>query len=56
MSIPDVGLSVEAFVEVSACNHQLRVGIENLKFNKSLQNYRFGELEKFDLFGFIEIE
>lgn len=56
MTVPRVGLSVEAFVEVSACDHQLRVGIENLKFNRSLHNYRYGDLEKFDLFGFIEIE
>jgi hypothetical protein len=56
MRIPDLGLSVETFVEVSACDHQLRVGIENLQFNKSLHNYRYGELEKFDLYGLIEIE
>lgn len=56
MDVPSVGLSVEAFIEVSACDHQLRVGVENLKFNRSLHNYRYGDLEKFDLFGFIEIE
>lgn len=56
VSVPQTGLSVEAFVEVSPCNRQLRVGIENLKFNKSLYGYKFGEKEKFDLFGVVVVE
>lgn len=56
MIVFSVGLFVEVFVEVSVCDYQFRVGVENLKFNRSFYNYRYGELEKFDLFGFIEIE
>lgn len=56
VSVPRFGLSVETFVQVSACDHQLRVGIENLQFNRSLFGYKFGEKEQFDLYGFVVIE
>ncbi|XP_062579219.1 uncharacterized protein LOC134241150, partial [Saccostrea cucullata] len=56
VSVPHTGFSVETFVEISPCDHQLRVGIENLKFNKSLFGYKFGQNEKFDLFGLVVVD
>lgn len=56
VSVPRLGLSVETFVQISACQHQLRVGIEKLHFNRSLTGYKFGEREQFDLYGFVVIE
>jgi hypothetical protein len=56
VGIPQTGVSVEAFVNISPCSRQLSVGIENLKFNKSLSGYKFGEKEKFDLFGVVIVE
>lgn len=56
VSVPRLALSVETFVQISACQHQLRVGIEKLHFNRSLTGYKFGEREQFDLYGFVVIE
>ena len=56
VQVPHTGIAVEAFVDISPCGHLLQVGIENLKFNRSLYGYKFGEKEKFDLFGMIVVE
>lgn len=54
--VPHTGVAVEVFVDISPCGHLLQVGIENLKFNRSLYGYKFGEKERFDLFGMVVVE
>lgn len=56
ISVPRLSLSIEAYVEINPCNKTLQVGIENLRFNRSLYGYTFGEHEQFDLYGFVVIE
>lgn len=56
ISVPRLSLSIEAYVEINPCNKTLQVGIENLRFNRSLYGYKFGEHEQFDLYGYVVIE
>ena len=48
--------SMNAFVNVDLCNYQLRVGIDKIRFNRTLYGYKWGELDRFDLYGVLVVE
>ena len=56
VDVVELGRSIRTFVEVDFCNYQLRVGIDRLKFNRTLAGFNWGEIDKFDLYGIFVVE
>ena len=43
VEVPAISTSFNAHVDIDPCNYMLRIGIEKFSFNKSLDQYSFGE-------------
>ena len=56
IDVTEISRSINVFFNIDTCNYRLSGGIENLIFNKSLIDYRFGEKEMIRLANFIRIE
>jgi len=56
IDVTEISKSINVFFNIDTCNYRLSGGIENLIFNKSLINYKFGEKEMFRLANVIRIE